>query len=266
MQHFILTRFNVASPGREAPIRNSPGWLSRRFDLFEDYCLPSMAAQSRSDFRWLIYFDDQTPEPFRHRISRAQEAVAFDAIFVGPFHAGLAAVDVAARLQSESGRLITTRLDNDDAVSNDFLARVQGVAADLPDGTIINFRKGVALSKGKLFAADDNSNPFTSLVEQAAAAKTIWAAPHTQLKTQFALEQVNVEPSWLQVVHGENVANRIKGRQLSSHDVLSRFTLGSGVSVRPTKALALVVDRLVTFPLRQLREIAIWVAKSALRR
>ncbi len=266
MQHFILTRFNVASPGREAPIRNSPGWLSRRFDLFEDYCLPSMAAQTVKDFRWLIYFDEQTPANFRDRITQAQTAVAFDAIFVGPFHAGLAAVDVTARLHGDKGRLVTTRLDNDDAVSNDFLMQVQAAAAGLPDGTIINFRKGIALSKGRLFVADDDSNPFTSMVEQAAGAKTIWAAPHTQLKTQFALEQVTIEPCWLQVVHGENVANRIKGRQLSSHDVLGRFTLGDRVAVRPTTALELAVDRLVMFPLRQLRETGIRIAKSVLRR
>ncbi len=266
MQHFILTRFNVASPGREAPIRNTSGWLSRRFDLFEDYCLPSIAAQTVSDFHWLIYFDEQTPDEFRARIAEAQKAVAFDPIFVGPFHAGLAAIDVQARLISPTGRLLTTRLDNDDGISNDFFERVREVAVGLPDGTIINFRNGIALSNGKLFAADDESNPFTSMVEQVAGAQTIWAAPHTQLKTQFALEQVSGDPCWLQVVHGENVANRIKGARLSSHDVLSRFTLSSRVEVRPTNALGLVADRLVMFPLRRVREVAITIAKRLLRR
>lgn len=266
MQHFVLTRFNIASPGREAPIRNAPGWLGRRFDLFEAYCLPSMAAQEPGTFRWLIYFDEQTPAEFRSRIEAAQAIVPFDAIFVGPFRAGLAALDVAARLTSRNGRLITTRLDNDDAVSSDFLARVKAEADRFPDGTIINFREGIALQNGRLYTAADESNPFTSLVEQAADAATIWAAPHTELATRFPLRQVVTEPCWLQVVHGENVANRIKGKRLADKAVLARFALGKSVEVVPTGASAVMLDRLMAYPARQARELAIRLAKKVLRR
>jgi Putative rhamnosyl transferase len=264
--HFVLTRFNIASPGREAPIRNAPGWLARRFDLFEAFCLPSMAAQAPGTFRWLIYFDEQTPTEFRTRIAAAQAIVPFDAIFVGPFRAGLAALDVAARLERKGGRLITTRLDNDDAVSSDFLARVKAEAEGFPDGTIINFREGIALQEGRLYTAADDSNPFTSLVEQAATAETIWAAPHTELAARFPLRQVITDPCWLQVVHGENVANRIKGKRLADKAVLARFALGDQVVVVPTGPLAVLADRLFAYPARQTREAAIRLAKAILRR
>ncbi len=266
LQHFVLTRFNIASPGREAPIRNAPGWLARRFDLFESYCLPSMAAQAPGTFRWLIYFDDQTPDAFRARIAAAQNVVPFDAIFVGPFKASLAADDVAARLTSRDGRVITTRLDNDDAISRDFLQRVRDAAERFPDGTIINFREGIALQQGRLYTAADESNPFTSLVEQARNAVTIWAAPHTELAERFPLQQVITEPCWLQVVHGENVANRIKGKRLADKAVLARFLLGDAVKVESTNGPALAVDNALLFPLRQLREVAIRLAKAMLRR
>lgn len=266
MQHFVLTRFNIASPGREAPIRNAPGWLGRRFDLFEAYCLPSMAAQKPGTFRWLIYFDEQTPDEFRARIAAAQAIVPFDAIFVGPFRAGLAALDVAARLTTKGGRLITTRLDNDDAVSSDFLERVKAEAEGFPDGTIINFKEGIALQNGRLYTAADESNPFTSLVEQADKAETIWAAPHTELAMRFPLRQVVTEPCWLQVVHGENVANRIKGKRLADKAVLARFALGPQVHVEATGATALLIDRLTAYPVRRAREGAIALAKTLLRR
>ncbi len=48
--HLILTRFNLATPGRESAIRNRPGWLAERFDLFERICLPSVASQTCRDF------------------------------------------------------------------------------------------------------------------------------------------------------------------------------------------------------------------------
>jgi len=266
LQHFVLTRFNIASPGREAPIRNTPGWLARRFDLFESFCLPSMAAQAPGTFRWLIYFDEQTPAEFRPRITAAQAIVPFDPIFVGPFRAGLAALDVAARLAEQTGRVVTTRLDNDDAVASDFLARIRTEAARLNDGTIINFREGVALQDARLYRAADESNPFTSPVEQAATAETIWAAPHTELAARFPLQQVITDPCWLQVVHGENVANRIKGRRLADRAVLARFVLGANVRVERTAPLALLFDRLAAYPARQARELAIRLIKAILRK
>ncbi len=266
MRHFVLTRFNIASAGREAPIRNSAGWLKRRFELFETYCLPSMAAQQAGSFRWLIYFDEATPKEFRERIETAQAAVPFDAIFVGPFRAGMAAIDVAARLDTRTGRLVTTRLDNDDAIASDFLERIRQEASGLPDGTILNFRNGAALRDGRLYSAADESNPFTSLVEDAADCKTIWAATHTELGSNFPLRQVVTQPCWLQVVHGENVANRIKGRRLADSSIAARFSVHECVSVEPTSKSALILDRFLLHPARQLREIAIALAKAILRR
>jgi hypothetical protein len=266
LQHFILTRFNIASPGREAPIRNAPGWLSRRFELFTTYCLPSMSAQDVRDFQWLIYFDEQTPEQFREQIIAAQAQVPFESIFVGPFHAGLAAEDVAKRLRPDTTRVLTTRLDNDDAVSSDFLQRIRSEAKGLPDGTMLNFRQGVALRNGRLYTAIDESNPFTSLVEQAKGASTIWAAPHTELATRFPTRQISTAPCWLQVVHGENVANRIKGKRLADKAVLDRFRLHPSVWIEETGPGDLLLDRLVFHPARTLREKLIAVGKAILRR
>ncbi len=211
-QHFLLTRFNIASPGRESAIRNAPGWLERRFALFEAYCLPSMVAQTTRDFAWLIYFDPATPDIFRKRIANAQQNFPFEARYVESFSAEMVANDVTARLDRQDGLVLTTRLDNDDAVSRDFVERVQAAAMVQSPGTVLNFPNGLALRNGRLYTADDTSNPFTSLIEQAAGpVQTIWSAQHRDLGTRWKLVQVDLPPVWLQVVHGENVANRIKG-------------------------------------------------------
>lgn len=266
IDHFILTRFNIASAGREAPIRNSPGWLERRFDLFERFCLPSVAAQTRTDFKWLIYFDENTPDPFRTRIVEAQKMVPFKALFVGPFAASMAAQDLKRWTDPNSTRVLTTRLDNDDAISRDFFQLTVNAAQRLEDGTIINFPSGVALKRGRVYSATDPSNPFTSLIESADAARSIWAAPHTELAARFPIIQESAEPCWLQVVHGENVTNRIKGRRLSDSAVMNRFALGSGCQLEETGTLALLADRICLAPARTLREALITVAKRGLGR
>ena len=83
--HVIQTRFNLATPGRELAIRTQPGWLLERFQLFELWCLPSVAAQTSRNFTWLIYFDEGTPEVFRKRIANLQRVFPFVPVFTGLF-------------------------------------------------------------------------------------------------------------------------------------------------------------------------------------
>src|ERR1700735_3717087 len=68
-EHVILTRFNVRYEEDSAvpSIGVDPGWLQERFRLFEKYCLPSVLGQTDQNFRWLLFFDRATPEPFATR-------------------------------------------------------------------------------------------------------------------------------------------------------------------------------------------------------
>lgn len=264
--HFLLTRFNVATPGREVAVRNAPGWLERRFDLFERYCLPSVAANRAHAFTWLVYFDRETPDRFRQRIAATQQACPFVARFIGPLDKQQVIDDVRSRLPAGTRRVLTTRLDNDDAIARDFLVRSARAAADQPDGTVVNFPRGIAASGGALFAARDESNPFTTLVESATDLRTIWSVTHDALQRHFRIVQVDAPPAWLQVIHGDNVTNRIKGHRLDSAAVLEGFAICPRHPVTPTRRLDLFLDRTVLHPLRRLREGAISLAKMLLRR
>lgn len=65
--HFIITRFNLnlyAQDKHDLPTRTDR-WLEHRFEVFERYCLPSVAAQTSGNFTWLCLFDAATPEPYR---------------------------------------------------------------------------------------------------------------------------------------------------------------------------------------------------------
>ena len=261
LAHTLITRFNIASPGREMPIRNRPGWLDRRFDLFERYCLPSVAAQSERAFDWLIYFDEATPDTYRERIERARELFAYTPIFVGSFDMAQSARDIA----TDGAKVVTTRLDNDDAMARDFIARVQAAASEAEPGTVLNFPRGLALRGGRAFSAFDESNPFASLVEDTAApVRTIWSAPHDALGRDWRVVQIDAPPMWLQVVHGENVSNRIKGARVSAGALRQTFALHPDVRLTADGRFARFMDRAMIAPLRQLREALLRTVKRAL--
>lgn len=262
MLHVILTRFNIASPGREVAIRNAPGWLDRRFGLFEQFCLPSIAGQTARNFHWLVYFDKDTPAEFRERIERDRQIFNFTPRYVAMFDKDIIAEDVRALAAPGEDLIITSRLDNDDALSSDFVAEVQTAAQTAPSRTVLNFTHGIAMRRGRLYTATDTSNPFTSLVERdLAGAETIWAKAHHELGEKWKIVQVEARPLWLQVVHGENVTNRIKGKLVSDLALVDSFKIRADVAAERVGAGSVLLDHLVLAPVRGLRERIVKIIK-----
>ena len=90
-EHLIITRFNLnlyARDKHDAPTRTER-WLEHRFEIFERYCLPSVAAQINPNFRWLCLFDAATPAAYRRRIGGSQSVYPqFRAVFYSAGQAG----------------------------------------------------------------------------------------------------------------------------------------------------------------------------------
>lgn len=263
--HVILTRFNVPTKGREAEIRGRKGWLSRRFDLFEAFCLPSVAAQTERGFRWIIYFDSGTPPEFRTRIERAQRIFPFIALFREELPLADVIADVRAQLPATCDRVLTTRLDNDDALARDFVTTVQRAAQDVSNGTALNIAQGYAWRDGWVYAARDESGPFASVVEAMAGLQTIWSRPHALLAQAFTLKQIKAAPSWLQVIHGDNVTNRVKGRRRPASVLQGRFALAARQQAREPERSEILAENLIHYPLRQLREAGVRLIKPFLK-
>ena len=249
----LMTRFNLATPGREQPIRLSRGWLERRFDLFERYCLPSVAAQTDRSFRWLIWFDEATPAPWRARIATLCDIQPFEPIFTGLFgaegwRAGLGDLDPASRL-------LTVRLDNDDALACDFVERLRQAALPRQAPRFFNFTHGLVRCGGALYALDHGSNAFIARLERAGTAETVMTVPHMAAATRAPVEQIGGAPAWMQLVHGRNVSNRIRGRRICPSEALSGRWSGqalAGLSDPPRWRLA--AENAVLRPLRGLRD------------
>ncbi|MEN9290060.1 MAG: hypothetical protein RL764_2045 [Pseudomonadota bacterium] len=263
--HIILTRFNVPTKGREADVRARNGWLERRFQLFDQYCLPSVSAQTVRDFRWIIYFDRATPALFRAQIRAMQGQFPFLALFREDLPLEDVVADVRSVLPPGTQRVLTTRLDNDDALARDFVARLQQAARVRPIGTALNFPEGFAWRDGWVFGARDESSPFASALEPADHFETIWARPHALLAEKFRLAQLAGGPAWLQVIHGDNVTNRIKGRQRPGSVLGRQFAIRPGKDVRSPGLLDASLETLLLYPARLAREKMVQLAKPFLK-
>ncbi|MEO0820782.1 MAG: glycosyltransferase [Pseudomonadota bacterium] len=258
--HVLLTRFNLATPGRESTLRNRPGWLNRRFELFERHCLPSVAAQSDAHFHWIIFFDKDTPEPFRTRIAEAQAVRPFTAFFTGLFKDNGWIRAIRERVGAETPWLLTTRLDNDDGLASDFVARLHAKLRGQPTPSqrvALNFRQGFVLQDGRLYAHHHESNAFVSLLEPFdEEARTTSSIKHMEMADYARVHQIDGPGAWLQVVHEENVSNVARGRLIAPSAAAAPFAPGVLGQLAPVSAADLATDRFLNAPLRVLRDFA----------
>ena len=264
--HVLLTRFNLATPGRETALRQSQYWLAGRFDLFDRYCLPSIAAQDSHEFDWLIFFDILTPDWARTRIEAGRRIFPFTPIFTELFPGEGWARQVRAAIgPADAGRIvITSNLDNDDGLARDYMRRVrQAAVANWHGQTFaVNVPDGYVVGDGSLYLHHHRFNAFTNLVEaDSDAMRTTKTIRHMDLPGLMPIVQAPGGPGWLQVVHGGNVSNKIRGARIArpQRDDFPPATLDD---VAPVGAGQLFVDNRIRYPIRAFRDMgARWYRK-----
>jgi hypothetical protein len=260
--HVFLTRFNLPSGGFESTVRSREGWLESRVALFERYCLPSMEQQDDPDFSWIVYFDPESPRWLHERIACWRGRGNLTPVFrpsVSPTELHDDVTDVAG---SRRRRLVTTNLDNDDALAADFVTRFRAQAFD-GGTTAVYMARGLIASGGRLFLRVDRVNAFCSVSTPWTSFETCWADWHNLLGSRMPVLTRYDAPAWLQVVHGRNVSNRVHGRLTSPARYASRFGALLDHLPEPTAA-ELSKDRLVGVPSRFMREASRAAAKRAI--
>lgn len=248
--HFLVTRFNVPLHLDVAP-RHQPGnkgltpeWLGPRFELFERFCLPSVRGQTCRNFTWFIYMSTSTPAVFRDRL--LAHAAAFPLLkvqLVDAFSTVRLRDDCAAAMPTDADWLITSRMDNDDAIRRDFIGQAQACFAT-SGRRIINFPLGYSWLDGRLYLDRQRSNPFTTMIEPLADAITIFSSDHRLLGEVGKLEQVNIGPAWMQVIHGGNLMNQRRGIRAFPGDAATDFSLAEDAIHQGDSAVRVVREKM----------------------
>jgi hypothetical protein len=256
----LLTRFNLPSKGYESIVRSSSGWLEDRVALFERFCLPSVQAQTDGHFVWIIYFDPESPAWLMKKIEQWQIFPQLKAVFRDRVMLEDMRIDFEQALGHRPRRLITANLDNDDAIGRNFVSRLRAMAP-FQGREALFLSNGLVLSGHRLFLNRDADNAFCCASEDWEGFVTCWAKPHTDLKHFMAARYLGGQPGWLQVIHGNNVSNRARGRRVSPAGFASEFTILG--SLPPARRKELLTDQLWYRPQRWTREFTRAIVKKA---
>lgn len=237
-EHFLLTCFNIkrvsVAEGFDNPEieskRNSLSYLDYRFDLFESITFPSVFHQCCQNFSWLVFFDQDTPEKYKQKNSMLQKKyTGFNPIYIKNDQE--IATIIKQRLKQNTKYLVTTNLDNDDAISSDFIQVIQSNLKQ-NDLYLLNLPIGLMLLKEGLFLREYLSSPFKILVEKIDHnIITCLRFPHHfvfQLGQKgISVYQIATKPAWLQIVHQTNVRNKrdVNSVPIFNFSVLKNFNL-----------------------------------------
>lgn len=264
VDHILLTRFNVPTPGYESLVRASDGWLEKRLVLFEKYCLPSVRNQVERRFRWLVYFDPESPEWFIEKVREANH----DRIFAPLFRSAISRQDLLDDLRNAAGNpgryLLTTNLDNDDGLATDFTARLRD-APSAVRSTAVYLPSGLIRSGQTLYRNQDPDNAFCSVLSSWDTPETCWTDWHNRLGRSMPVVRLAGSPAWLQVVHGSNVSNRIHGLRVAPAAYRTLFPSLLDDLAEPTTA-QLIHDATVLAPARAAKDSVRGLAKALLQR
>jgi hypothetical protein len=220
MQIAIITRYNLRTSftGDRDPL--SPAWLASRRPLFEQFCAPYVNDQTDQAFKWFIGLDSDTPADEERWIKSA----APKATTVRATSHGEALGRIRNLLGTPADPLITARLDSDDTLDLDYVANLRHaarlVAGDIARkrlGRVICFANGCehALAEDRWFDRHYPNNPFIALVEPSSQERysTVMEHAHYDQSQHFDVLSIrNTRPMWCIRVHGDNVANAIKGK------------------------------------------------------
>jgi hypothetical protein len=246
-----MTRFAV-DPGGGAGLQADSAWLAIRLDLFEKYCAPGMAAQTTRPLAWLLFVDWSTPEWVVERLSLiapGSTTVRLD----GPWSAERVTRVLASR---GLGGRPTLGLDSDDVLLPDCLERMCASVARRGDG-LHSMPIGLQLAGSGLYWRCYVQNPFVCFFA-ADSPRHVFDLDHWDVKGE-RLHIVDWNPGWVQVIHGGNLANEIRGvyvRGIGFRRLLARMGIRPEVppAARAT-ALGLTMSSAIRYVAIMLRRV-----------
>jgi len=240
------TRSTLGGPEATRRLLYDPDRLVRRFALFEALTLPSLLAQTDADFTTLVLIGDDMPPGPRARLASLLTPLADARLVALPtlplFAATRRAYDRA--LVPGLTHLTTVRLDDDDAVSVDLIARIRAAIGPVvalsggADPAVISFQNGLYVRIGppanQVFAAIERA-PLSvglTMVTPLPRHDTVFSRNHRHVAQYFSTWSDAVQPSFIRSIHGDNDSNPVQtGQVLTPDDDDLRATLSARFAV-----------------------------------
>jgi hypothetical protein len=161
-------------------------WLRQRLTLFETYTYPTLLSQTDQDFEWVGLVHKDSPDWFVESFEK------FPRIRIE-----------LVEKDTDTGNPgdITVNLDSDDALAFQFVE----LAKRFLDHRVLYFVNGLKFNTVTYIRWSSGRNPFNVVP---AGDLTVLDRDHGGWPDAKRIERMS--PMWLQVIHGDNISNRLR--------------------------------------------------------
>ncbi len=196
-----------------------PARLERRFELFENLCLPSLLEQTDPDFTCVVLIGKTLPDWAKSRLLDGLDKLAGGVLVQDITRHHYGAIKRAFNTVSHDGytHRTTFRLDDDDALDLGFIKRLRKTARKLKplhsENTplIMAFNRGFYLRKNtdgtqEIFDAYETTplSVGTAMLAMAGENQNVYARNHRFLPRFFNTWSDATTPAYLRAIHQDN--------------------------------------------------------------
>jgi hypothetical protein len=245
-------------PAAAAEVLYAVPRMLRRFAYFENICLPSLAAQTDPDFRLVALVGDTMPFRWRKRLKELAEQYPFLEVCTleaaGPLNSTRRAF---RRGWNGTATYITGfRIDDDDAVAVDYIARTRAIAdqlltlgwADTQTPVAICFHRGIYWDMLRRdadqfwdFAEKEPLGLAAAMITTPDAMTNIYRWNHRKLASQVRCWIDPTEHMFLRTLHGHNDSDRaIPPEAQAMPATLARQLMRGRFGLSPRKLLPMI--------------------------
>ncbi len=209
-KHVVITRYNWDNATKDfyGTHPDPEKWMEERYELFK--ATRDSVLSQKAEFDWYIAFDKKTPKSYVKKVCSSSNMIP---VFK----------DVRnLKFNYKEPWIITTRMDNDDLYNPGALKAIQDAFTPMLQVIDIDYEQ---FDGDKYYTSERRgaNSPFLSLVEPSDRVKTCYCRPHSKLASGYPTKEgpkkpiraskIN-RPLALMVIHGNNVANQIVGREI----------------------------------------------------
>ncbi|GAB3993053.1 hypothetical protein GCM10029992_03710 [Glycomyces albus] len=188
-------------------------WFDYRLTLFENITVPSIRAQTEQDFDWLIVVDRHMPPRARIRLEQAVASVSratfAEVEHYSDYRKGIVTWSKERAAEASADRILSSRLDDDDALRSDLFERIREEAdhymrASEYEYAVFAPTKGCIWSpsrrRGYTRYHDSHSLGLT-VMERTDECRSVYGWPHREIKPKLApkgayLKDIDGDTDW----------------------------------------------------------------------
>jgi hypothetical protein len=237
VRHYVLTRSAYGPEWDLAANR-------RRLDITRAVTARLMAAQTTRDWAWMVLLDRSDPLLEERQAVFAGAAPKFIPILWTPPASPKAApwdrhassttrvqriaasaykAPWRAALGERNERVLMTRLDDDDGLSTDALARYQAASHRVVKRTILMLPHGVRVWRGLYADVVHTHNAMHTLVTPPGDLGTVYDYGHAKCERAAPVVMVDDDWGWLWVRHRDTISGHRRGERVISPAVRAGF-------------------------------------------